>query len=75
MQLPNFNDPLDQKAYALALEAVVGTMVQGNKAPPQDQQPAHDWIVSALNGKDPSNAILARAMHFVTRMLDGPKPI
>jgi len=74
-QLPNFNNPLDQQAYALALEAVIGTAILGSKGNPKDQQPAHDWIVKALAGKDPSNAVLARAMHFVSRMLDGPKPI
>ncbi|MDE2134257.1 MAG: hypothetical protein KGM97_08960 [Alphaproteobacteria bacterium] len=74
-QLPNFTDRLDQQAFALALEAVVGTALQGNNTDLKDQKPAHDWIVAALNGKDPTNAVQARAMHFVARILNGPKSV
>jgi hypothetical protein len=73
--LPNMNDPIDQKAFALAVEAVIGTALLGNSENPKNQEPAHDWIVTALNGSDPSNAILARAMYFVSRLLDGPKSV
>ena len=64
------NTSADRAAYRAAAEAVAGLQARGEII---NQQSVRNWL-GVVFFNDKNNVLIAPAMHYANRIMDGPKP-
>ena len=61
-------DATDTIAHRAALEAVTGILARGGSL---DQESVHNWLGAVFGA---NTSLIARALHYAVRIIEGPKP-